>query len=393
MNNWLPKKLDSLHICFVCNEIPPAPAGGIGPNVLTNAEHLVRAGHRVTLIGNYEKNYSWNFADIRMVPLPLKSSNLSFSRRIYRTVIERLQIRSAIARINAEDSIDIVEWPDFMGLYLKKLPGIVDVLRNHGPLMSHCLIGVSGCSWHVRWLELHTLRAIPNWVGVSEWFMNEWLRISKANPRNRTVLYNTVDCDLFHPSEQSLDNLILYCGALSERKGVFMLARAAALFLKQLPNARLLFIGREVDFARKKILELAGPEVVEQIEFREPMSQAEVASIMRTATVFAMPSILESFGNVWAEAMASGIPVVASKLSCGPEVVPDGVAGILIDPYSPEDIASAIVKLMQDCLLRQRLGRQGREIAFERYSTCNVIPRTIEFYKKCIKSAYKNTGE
>jgi glycogen(starch) synthase len=182
-------------------------------------------------------------------------------------------------------------------------------------------------------------------------------------------------------------DLILYSGSLRERKGVFALARAARLFLKELPYAKLRVVGGDPNGARQRILDLAGPGAVRQVEFREAVAQPELASLMRSATVFAMPSLLESFGNVWAEAMASGVPVVGSKLSCGPEVVPDGEAGILVNPLDPLETASAVVKLMRDPSLRRTLGMRGRSIACERYSGSVLTPLTVDFYRRCIGSA------
>lgn len=383
------RKLESspLHICFICNELPPAPAGGIGTNVLTNAKHLVRAGHRVTIIGNYERDFHWDIPGVSVIPLPLRYSGLSLFGRIRGVIQERIQLRQAIRRVHAQVALDIVEWPDCTGLFLRSIPGITDVVRNHGPLMSHRLFGLLKRSRVSEWLELHTLRTIPNWIGVSQWFMKEWLCIAGARPRNIVVINNMVDCELFHPEGgETRSDLILYSGSLYQRKGVFALARAARLFLKELPYAKLRFVGRDANGARQRILDLAGSEVAGQIEFHEPISQSDLALLMRSATVFAMPSLLESFGNVWAEAMASGVPVVGSKLTCGPEIVPDGEAGLLVNPVDAQETASAIVRLMKDPSLRRTLGRRGRSLACERYSSSALTLRTIDFYRQCIES-------
>jgi len=93
-----------------------------------------------------------------------------------------------------------------------------------------------------------------------------------------------------------------------------------------------------------------------------------------------MPSVLESFGNVWAEAMASGLPVVGSTLTCGPEVAPDGIAGVFAAPNLPESISRAVETLMQDPGPPQAPGKAGRRTAPERYSTDLLIPATLEFY-------------
>jgi glycosyltransferase involved in cell wall biosynthesis len=84
--------------------------------------------------------------------------------------------------------------------------------------------------------------------------------------------------------------------------------------------------------------------------------------------------------------MASGVPVVGSTLSCGPEVVPDGVAGILANPHRPEDVARAISTLLRNSEMRQRMGNAGRQIAVERYSLSVVTQQTIDFYNSCLSN-------
>ncbi|MDQ3949749.1 MAG: glycosyltransferase [Gemmatimonadota bacterium] len=378
----------SLHVCFICNELPPATAGGIGPAVLTNARHLVALGHRVTVLGLYDRDYGWRHAGIDVRALRARGRARTAFGRAWSVLGERLRLRRALADLHGERRIDIVEWPDYEGLYLRPLPDIVDVVRNHGPLKSHRMYGLVPRIRHVEALETWTLRAIPNWIGVSRWFMDEWLRITGARPARTAVLYNPVDCDVFHPpAVPRRDDLILYSGSLLERKGVFALARAARRFLANLPHAKLMLVGREVPGhagARDRIRAEVGAEHAERLVFRDPVPQAELAALMRECTLFAMPSILESFGNVWAEAMASGAPVVGSRLTCGPEVVPHEEAGLLADPASPDDVAAAVERLMRDPGLRDRFGARGRDIAVARYSTSTIMPRTVEFYRECL---------
>jgi glycosyltransferase involved in cell wall biosynthesis len=198
------------------------------------------------------------------------------------------------------------------------------------------------------------------------------------------VIYNPVDCGLFHPAPESKDdNLILYAGSLIERKGVFALAAAARHFLPALPQAKLLLVGRSDPAARRRIHELAGAAAT-QLEIRDPLPQAELAGLIRRAAVFAMPSVLESFGNVWAEAMASGTAVLGSTLSCGPEVVPDDEAGLLADPADPTQIAAAVQRLMTHPELRGRLAASGRRIALDRYSLPAALTCTVAFYRTCL---------
>ncbi|MCU1233532.1 MAG: glycosyl transferase family 1, partial [Candidatus Solibacter sp.] len=178
-----------LRVCFVCNELPPAPAGGIGPCVLTTAKALANTGHHVSVVGFYPKDYHWSIPGVNVYRVQPRS----FPRTKLDWLVRRVAIARALNALHHRDPLDIVEWPDYEGMYLGNLAGTTNVVRNHGPLMSHRLAGLVPRARLLESLELHTLRRIPNWIGVSRWFMSEWMRIANARPRNSTVIYNPVD--------------------------------------------------------------------------------------------------------------------------------------------------------------------------------------------------------
>ncbi len=375
-----------MRIVFVCNELPPASAGGIGPAVATLARGLARLGHPVTVVGVYDEDHRWHLPGVEVRPLT-RAYSVWFRPFFRKHDLRRLAIYRELRRLKKGPGVDVVEWPDYEGLFWKPIPGVVDVVRNHGPRISHRLHGLA--QYHPHWekLEFRTLRTIPNWIGVSKWFMDEWLRITGARPARSTVVYNPVDLSLFHPEtdpSQVDPYRVLYAGTLMQRKGVLSLLKAANLFLRDCPDARLHVTGRE--FEKIPDLEAILDDAVrDRVTLAYPMPQARLARLMRRSALFAMPSVLESFGNVWAEAMASGIPVVGSRLTCGPEIVPTDVAGLLADPARPEEIAQQVVRLLRDPNLRQRMGQSGRRIAESRFSLDVGVSRTLEFYRCCLE--------
>lgn len=377
-----------MKVVFVCNELPPASAGGIGPAVATLARGLAAAGHQVSVLGTYEQAHDWNLPGVRVIPIldAYRTWKRPFVRR---HDLRRRAIHRRLRQLRETEGIEVVEWPDYEGLFLEPIPGVTDVLRNHGPRLSHRLAGLVPESPYWEQLELRMLRTLPNWIGVSQWFMDEWLRIAEAKPLRRTVVYNPVDVELFHPEPDPAQvdpNLVLYAGSFFQRKGVLSLLKAANLFLRRCPHARLVLTGRDLTGFPKLEAEL-DDAIRNRVTFAYPMPQPRLAQLIRRAAVFAMPSVLESFGNVWAEAMASGVPVVGSVLSCGPEVVPDGVAGLLTNPEDPATIADAVEGLLRDPVRRQKMGRAGREIAEARFSLTVGVERTVKFYEVCQRQA------
>ena len=103
----------------------------------------------------------------------------------------------------------------------------------------------------------------------------------------------------------------------------------------------------------------------------------QVRSWYSRASVFCLPSEQEGFGIVFLEAMASGLPVVSTTSAAIPEVVPHGVAGLLVPPRNPSALADALLSLLQDTALRSRL-QQGALLQAQRYGWETVADRFLE---------------
>jgi hypothetical protein len=103
-------------------------------------------------------------------------------------------------------------------------------------------------------------------------------------------------------------------------------------------------------------------------------SQDEVAAILATADAFVLPSFAEGVPVVLMEALAAGLPVIATRITGVPELVEDGVSGLLVHAGRPEALAAAIDR-WPPCPTGARLGAQGRETGGARSSTSGSRPR------------------
>jgi glycosyltransferase involved in cell wall biosynthesis len=367
-----------MRICYVCNELPPAPAGGIGPYVRTMASALARDGHPVVVLGAYRRAYGWERDGYNVEPVMLpRAAPYAFLRPL----LPRL-IHSRLRQLHELQPFDVVEWPDYEGLHHTPLAGAAEILRNHGPGLSHRLHGLVRRNPLQERMEIRTMRALPCWSAVSGWFADYSRTITGAAPRRVAVIPNPVDCNLFHPPAAPRDGeLVLYAGSLIPRKGVLQLVRAANIFLPRRPRALLWLVGRTVRGGHEdEILRLLDPSLADRVRILPPVPQPKLAELMGQARVFAMPSLLESFGTVWAEALACGTPVVGSRAGAGPEVVPEGLAGELPDPSSPAEIAGAIVDLLEDSRKWRNYSACARDVALARYALPRVVERTLHLY-------------
>jgi len=192
------------------------------------------------------------------------------------------------------------------------------------------------------------------------------------------VIHCGVDTRHFQPQDegsngQAPDNgarvrpLTLCCiGTLHEVKGQRFLIEACRLLKEREVDFRCHFIGDGPD---KEALEKQSSEagLANAVHFHGQQTRAEVARILRQADVVVAPSVPSSDGRregipvALMEAMATGLPVVASRLSGIPELVEDGVSGLLTAPGDAPALADTLERLWMEPVLRQRLGRAARE--------------------------------
>ena len=138
-----------------------------------------------------------------------------------------------------------------------------------------------------------------------------------------------------------------------------MLARAIPL-LHDLP-ARFMFAGPSGPLEPKVRSIITGSGAQDRVEFRGQLSSEEVPRVLAEAEIFVFPTVwgTEGFGMVAAEAMACGVPVVASRIGAIPEVVLEEETGLLVEPGDPVDLASKLRLLLGDPVRCRCLGRAG----------------------------------
>jgi glycosyltransferase involved in cell wall biosynthesis len=197
-----------------------------------------------------------------------------------------------------------------------------------------------------------------------------------------SVIPNGVDLTLFRPPVQPRrDGARLRCLAVArlvERKGLGDLIRAFALLERG--RFQLEIVGRGPDEALLRALarDLA---VSHEVIFSGSLDRAAVAERYREADLFTLPSTAEAFGNVFAEALASGLPIVGSAVGGIPDLVDHGSNGLLVPPNDPATLARAITYLADDPELRSEMGRRNRVKAETTLEWSSVTSRYLTTYQ------------
>jgi glycosyltransferase involved in cell wall biosynthesis len=211
----------------------------------------------------------------------------------------------------------------------------------------------------------------------------EWADVVTAVSRSAAERYRSLGFDVLHvpnavdpadlPEEGTrfFERQVVYCGRLSREKGVDLLVDA----VKRI-GANLVIVGGGP--LERELRELARGDP--RIRFTGPLPRAEALKIVKGSDVFVLPSRHEGLSTALLEAMAMGVPVVATRVGGNPELVEHGETGLLVDP-DPEQLARAIALLLEDRGLAKRLAESAARVVRERYSWPVVYRRYLEVYR------------
>lgn len=187
---------------------------------------------------------------------------------------------------------------------------------------------------------------------------------------------------------------ILFVGRHIERKGICYLIEAAKYLPRDQFEIHIVGVGDLTDKLKTQAAEVSTTPDAANIIFTGKLSPEELANEYKTANVFTLPAIVDSKGDteglgvVLIEAMELGLPVVASNVGGIPDVVVDGVSGILVPEKNPEALASAYKRLAAEPELQKQLLEGARKRIDECFTWGKIVKRQIAVYEK-IKSKKK----
>lgn len=204
------------------------------------------------------------------------------------------------------------------------------------------------------------------------------------------AIYNGIDANKFKPKEKQLskkqlgyseqDFVLLFVGKLHPYKDPLTLIHGLHEALKENTHLHLAVIGtgRLYSQIAKTIKELS---LSERVRLLSHVSDEELETYYSGADTLVLPSVNEAFGMVLLEAMASGLPIIASNLGACPEIT--GSAGILFNQGDPLDLARRIAQLSNDRELLRKLTKRGLERA-RTFSWANTTSMYLRLYHACV---------
>jgi glycosyltransferase involved in cell wall biosynthesis len=233
-------------------------------------------------------------------------------------------------------------------------------------------------------------RATAQWIAISEHVRRSFVALGVPAERITTVRYGLAAdsgtrlgqrearARLGLPAEGEVIGAV---GRLVAQKGHIELVRALAWLGDRFPKARVVLIGdgelREAIAGEARRLGVA--ERVDSLGWRR-----DAAACMPAFDVFAQPSHWEGFGLVLLEAMAAGVPIVASRASAIPEVVEEGVTGLLVPPGDADALAGALATVLADPERARAMGAAGRARLEARFGVERMARETVAVYDRAV---------
>ena len=353
--------------------------GGVNEHVRHSYDALREMGHDVWIItSKYGKERVDEGHIIRLGTGWAFPANGSMGR-----VTLGWRFKQQARELLAEHRFDILHFHEPFVPFLS--PTVLDQSDTANVATFHAFGGCSPSYWVGKWFAGQLAAKLDGRIAVSGAARHF---ISRYFAGDYQIIPNGVDLARYaqaQPFEELRDGTvnILFVGRLEERKGLIHLLKAYHRLRKRHIDARLLVVGSGPKL--REYRRYVGLRQIRDVEFLGRVSDEAKARYFASADIFCAPATgQESFGIVLLEAMAAGVPIVASDIHGYKNVVQRGIQGLLVEPRNHRALAAALYALAHDPEKRLRMGEAGRAKAPE-YSWDSVTERVVELYREVLR--------
>jgi N-acetyl-alpha-D-glucosaminyl L-malate synthase BshA len=264
-----------------------------------------------------------------------------------------------------------------LGVFLKKIKKRPLVLTLHGSDVT--LLGRNPLTKPVLGF---VLRRADRVIAVSEFLRREALALGASEEKTRAIYAGVEPRPGMVKGVTAQGKRILFIGALVRQKGADLLIRAFKKVAEKHEDAELLLVG---DGGERRNLQGLSRALGVRVQFRGYVDKID--GVLRRSALLVLPSREEGFGLVLLEAMAAGVPVVATRVGGIPEVVVSGENGLLVGKEDVDALAEAIIKVLEEQDLRARLVLNGIRTA-EKFKWDKMAGEVDELYRGLSDKAF-----
>jgi len=251
-------------------------------------------------------------------------------------------------------------------------------------------------TWFLKQFEYDLLKRSDRIIAVSEYTKGEILRNYDLPAWKIKVIFNGVDLEKFKPANDKVaikrrlgfkedELLILYVGRLYSRKGLPTLISSIPYVVRKIRNVRFLISGKGLRDEEQRLKGYVKKFKVESnVCFLGYYPDEMLPRLYQAADIFVFPSIYENMPFAVLEALASGLPVITTKVGGIPEIIDDGENGFLIEPFNARKLAERLLYLVENPTVAYEMGAAGRKTVEERFNWNKIIKQITAVYREVL---------
>ncbi|GAB4506124.1 MAG: hypothetical protein Kow00123_02620 [Anaerolineales bacterium] len=296
----------------------------------------------------------------------------------------------AIRRIVEQEQPDLVHGQGttfYAGAALAS--GVPAVITAHGVAFRE-LAYLRGLSQRARglwdaWYERRCIHRTRYLIAIAPYVAREFARWTRARVWH---VPNAISERFFALPRAPEPRTILFAGVVSPRKAVYELVQAVARVRRSLPDVRLRIAGDMRPFPDyvARIRQLVAEQGLEEnVRFLGPLPESDILAEYARAAALALPSWQETLPAAVAQAMAAGVPVVATAVGGVPDVVQDGQTGLLVRPGDVAGLADALLRALTDAPLAKSVADAARAYAEANFRSAGVAQRVLDVYADVLR--------
>jgi glycosyltransferase involved in cell wall biosynthesis len=292
-----------------------------------------------------------------------------------------------LSRLFREQRIDVVHthnaYPHLVGTLAAKWAGVPVVIHTrHGQRFGH--------GWKSRWSFRLAAYGVDRIVAVSDDAAKLCVAGDGIPQRQVLRIWNGIDCDKFAFHGGATSPTAISVARLSKEKDFPTLLRAAALVHAQVPEFRLRIVGGGPEMPRLEAVrdELGLGAVVELLGERR-----DVPELLKTAGFFVSSSLTEGVSLTLLEAMAVGLPILATNVGGNPEVVEPGVTGELVPAGDPQPIAEGMLRMLSQRSLWPVMAEAARRRVETHFDIRQMVAGYEALYGECLAAKTGQAGQ
>lgn len=391
-----------MNICLVSREYPPETGwGGIGTytynlaHALTDLNHVV---HVIAFAPEIEKDYLDNKVFVHRI----KQTEIRGAWRLDKylpvsLVLYSRRVADKLEELRLKDNIEIIEFPNwyaegFWWLFFRnKLPSMI---KLHTPYFE--ILNINKKKFRIKdrlhcWLEKITVLKCGS-LGTHSLAHRDNMSKAYDIPSKQIGviphgLKNSGKIDVNEMGREDGKINILYVSRLEHRKGIDVLFEIIPEVLDSCPNVSFSIIGRDhKDKYQTSLKSRLRREADHRVNFLGYVEMQDLDYYYKNCSIFIVPSLYESFGLVYLEAMRCGKPVIGCNAGGIPELIKNEVTGLLVEPNDAPSLFNATVRLVRDKQLRNRLGQNAYRNFLEYFTAEKMAALVAQSYMQLVET-------